>query len=130
MISLILARCGLGLSPRRRGNRIRYLHEQSEQGPIPAKAGEPERGYAISSALRAYPREGGGTSSARKASALRWGLSPRRRGNPLKMEEDELITGPIPAKAGEPCCSPCSYPARGAYPREGGGTDSLLTLVC
>ena len=51
-----------GLSPRRRGNRIRPLRTCLCVGSIPAQAGEPEHGGQLAFPFRVYPRAGGGTS--------------------------------------------------------------------
>ncbi len=56
---------------------------------------------------------------------LIWGLSPRVRGNPAHPPAWTMLTGSIPARAGEPSWySPTSYRKR-VYPRACGGTASL-----
>ena len=92
------------------------------QGPIPAKAGEPDKHQASRHLARAYPREGGGTMHMQRRGIIVTGLSPRRRGNLLPVIHDWLLGGPIPAKAGEPSLKKRLAGFRGAYPREGGGT--------
>ena len=52
--------CG-GLSPRVRGNPADSTHALNAQGSIPACAGEPRRGFPLSTAARVYPRVCGGT---------------------------------------------------------------------
>ena len=51
------------------------------RGSIPAWAGQPSDSAMRVSALTVYPRVGGATYSPRLPLALRWGLSPRGRGN-------------------------------------------------
>ncbi len=50
------------------------------------------------------------------------GLSPRTRGNPEIAAKQLLVTGPIPASAGEPIASAFAIADSRAYPRERGGT--------
>ena len=51
-----------GLSPLARGNLLMAKLTPEQQGPIPARAGEPPVGVDIKAHLRAYPRSRGGTS--------------------------------------------------------------------
>ena len=51
----------LGLSPLARGNQDREGESIAAFGPIPARAGEPERGRRVLTAAGAYPRSRGGT---------------------------------------------------------------------
>ena len=83
--------------------------------PIPACAGEPAPNH------RVYPRVCGGTPPS-----ATMGLSPRVRGNPLKMLLPRLSPrvrgnhGSIPACAGEPppiSIPRCAAPNRGLSPR-------------
>jgi len=70
----------------------------------------------------AYPRERGGTSAMDGGIGRTSGLSPRARGNLLRDDTREPLSGPIPASAGEPGTGArIDAPAR-AYPRERGGT--------
>ena len=101
----------LGLSPRRRGNRLDDLVADQGQGPIPAQAGEPRRA----------------TCPVRD-----WcwgGLSPRRRGNQRRLGVRRVEVGPIPAQAGEPTTSGVGDRAIRAYPRAGGGTVMALRVM-
>ena len=50
-----------GLSPRGRGNLLRFASEYLPQGSIPAWAGEPMYTACWSAAVTVYPRVGGGT---------------------------------------------------------------------
>ena len=111
-----------GLSPRPRGNPVVLRDLGRLRGPIPASAGEPFFGIAMSSPLRAYPRVRGGTASHRGHAQASRGLSPRPRGN-LRASVHHLIRhGPIPASAGEPFPTALSIFALRAYPRVRGGT--------
>ena len=57
----------------------------------------------------AYPRSRGGTDGVVWAEGFAKGLSPLTRGNRGIAEALRLLMGPIPAHAGEPCCS--DYPS-------------------
>ena len=75
-----------------------------------------------STVTRVYPRVGGGTPSGLLQVSPLTGLSPRGRGNPMRLSGMNEEDGSIPAWAGEP-----SGIAKGAghgavYPRVGGGT--------
>jgi len=72
--------------------------------------------------VRAYPRERGGTGVLLEDAMHKAGLSPRARGNHVRMIESCRKHGPIPASAGEPK-NPGTMGYQGrAYPRERGGT--------
>ena len=91
-----------GLSPRERGNRILEGASCDLRGPIPARAGEPQRSPRSGRSSRAYPRASGGTRAASAALPLVPGLSPRERGNLPYCQLEGGGGGPIPARAGEP----------------------------
>ena len=112
-----------GLSPRRRGNHVRARGSEPSQGSIPAQAGEPNSALVTESAIRVYPRAGGGTPRAGLVVDRGQGLSPRRRGNPVVLGASAHLMGSIPAQAGEPTCSTGSRAIARVYPRAGGGTD-------
>ncbi len=95
-----------GLSPRVRGNRASNMRPPSKSGPIPARAGEPRAGSALAPRSRAYPRACGGTGSHIRSRCRYPGLSPRVRGNLPGPHGPWVRNGPIPARAGEPSCSP------------------------
>ena len=115
-----------GLSPRTRGNRGVFRRGLHGQGPIPANAGEPGPMDAGGEGGRAYPRERGGTGGSPESACRQMGLSPRTRGNRDLCEIITAWRGPIPANAGEPTrCAPLAA-ASGAYPRERGGTSSVV----
>ena len=114
-----------GLSPRMRGNHVRYDLRFASKGSIPAHAGEPNDGYLESLKGRVYPRACGGTQRARRNSRVAKGLSPRMRGNQLDGVDPAVHHGSIPAHAGEP-----GYRRQGArpgwvYPRACGGTQGV-----
>ena len=111
-----------GLSPLTRGNLRQPSSDPDNLGPIPAHAGEPPRPNPLSASVGAYPRSRGGTGSEIWASYNPEGLSPLTRGNHKKNGIIPVVSGPIPAHAGEPgrgrnLCHGC-----GAYPRSRGGT--------
>ena len=114
-----------GLSPRGRGNPGHVPVPHGRGGSIPARAGEPPAGSAISSILGVYPRAGGGTGVPSFVLALMMGLSPRGRGNRGAIAGVGRGRRSIPARAGEP---PRTLPPRSrsaVYPRAGGGTRTL-----
>ena len=111
-----------GLSPQARGNQGNKGNSPKGGGPIPAGAGEPpphSRPVAIG---RAYPRRRGGTGPRYRHLGDNRGLSPQARGNRTGWSQIDPGSGPIPAGAGEPSCSPPASAARWAYPRRRGGT--------
>ena len=112
----------LGLSPRVRGNlNGRQCHHKTRR-PIPACAGEPG-GRGNRPALEpAYPRVCGGTLAVDQKRAYHGGLSPRVRGNRLRLRRGQLRRRPIPACAGEPSSQTATAKGKGAYPRVCGGT--------
>ena len=91
---------------------------------IPACTGEPRAVHPVAKAPEVYPRVYGGTvSSATQIGVLR-GLSPRVRGNHLRIPLSDSLSRSIPACTGEPTVS---YGAPGSvqvYPRVYGGTDA------
>ena len=100
--SMATKRKGRGLSPRRRGNLGEEGADMGSAGPIPAQAGEPSPRCSASRRPRAYPRAGGGTGMRPRSQVPATGLSPRRRGNPIDLPGGVVVSGPIPAQAGEP----------------------------
>ena len=73
---------GVGLSPRMRGNPLPRFSSLIGFGSIPAHAGEPPAYSRCGYSPRVYPRACGGTGEQFGRRSLRWGLSPRMRGNP------------------------------------------------
>ena len=119
-----------GLSPRVRGNRQGRGPPRLAVGSIPACAGEPRlvgRHYVVDGV---YPRVCGGTSSQAALVRATRGLSPRVRGNPLRIASRTRALGSIPACAGEPLTSRCTTPIHRVYPRVCGGTSTgSLTAI-
>ncbi len=91
-----------GLSPRVRGNRGGADAARSRLGTIPACAGEPTAASRVGKAARDYPRVCGGTDEPTPQRRIRWGLSPRVRGNRQHGQASGRENGTIPACAGEP----------------------------
>ena len=114
-----------GLSPRVRGNPMRWTASLSLSRSIPACAGEPERKYRQARGRAVYPRVCGGTSAPTVLECDNLGLSPRVRGN----RHQRIRTGgqgrSIPACAGEPIPSGVQQVNPGVYPRVCGGTIAI-----
>ena len=89
---------------------------------IPACAGEPSPMVMSTVARSVYPRVCGGTGPARNGGRLRYGLSPRVRGNPSLDGDPQVVRRSIPACAGEP--RPVRFLPHEfqVYPRVCGGT--------
>ena len=114
-----------GLSPLARGNLAPPSDLDLSQGPIPARAGEPQSPESLCRNTGAYPRSRGGTTPSRFGRRCYRGLSPLARGNRSKNQARTAPKGPIPARAGEP---PTMFGGNGttrAYPRSRGGTRAL-----
>ena len=116
-----------GLSPRVRGNRCFRKCPTLSRRSIPASAGEP--GSPDHSIIHeaVYPRECGGTSSLGVKKTRIVGLSPRVRGNRPVVGWRQETEGSIPASAGEPIQSSMKRCPTRVYPRECGGTLSMVT---
>ena len=111
-----------GLSPRTRGNPRGGSGVAPSLGSIPANAGEP-RGRSWRMRSRGvYPRERGGTPPHRPHPKSPSGLSPRTRGNPQTLRDEQSRGGSIPANAGEPGPRTPRAALCRVYPRERGGT--------
>ena len=115
----------LGLSPRVRGNQPARLRNLSVRGSIPACAGEPRPGSALSSQAAVYPRVCGGTASPSTCTSTTSGLSPRVRGNQGGRGRSLGMLRSIPACAGEPCPDDAPRLSLEVYPRVCGGTNDL-----
>ena len=113
-----------GLSPRVRGNRLRYSARPAPLGSIPARAGEPRRGLAPGSDAEVYPRACGGTDAGDVLTPTPGGLSPRVRGNQMANTFVGERYGSIPARAGEPSRNRSNIALDTVYPRACGGTRS------
>ena len=117
-----LAGVGVGLSPRVRGNPIRFLSSTSTSRSIPACAGEPREQCHPTRIPGVYPRVCGGTPLRALAPLIVPGLSPRVRGNPRIGRRPGRMGGSIPACAGEPRGKRPIRTSRKVYPRVCGGT--------
>ena len=109
--------------PRVRGNRASYRHRHEPSGSIPARAGEPAWHPPSRCLPQVYPRACGGTPTSSAWWRSRPGLSPRVRGNRLRLRAAESIDRSIPARAGNrrkrigDRFSRRSIPARAGEPR-------------
>ncbi len=117
-----LPRLESGLSPRGRGNLYEWRQRTTDPGSIPAWAGEPKAGASGVSHRRVYPRVGGGTGRQWGRQVRQAGLSPRGRGNLIRLPGQLPMLRSIPAWAGEPSSKYADRYARAVYPRVGGGT--------
>ena len=90
-----------GLSPRLRGNVLKYPSVRHVCGSIPALAGERDYHPEFCSTPRVYPRACGGTPFTSIQGNFCRGLSPRLRGNGLAKGWSRPLSGSIPALAGE-----------------------------
>ena len=111
-----------GLSPRVRGNPVLRIFACFAIGSIPACAGEPTQSRGVRSAGSVYPRVCGGTNRNHFLSRDGGGLSPRVRGNLVKVLVWAVNNGSIPACAGEPSMVWVSAVGSAVYPRVCGGT--------
>ena len=91
-----------GLSPLARGNLPQHRQRAAPAGPIPARAGQPERLPHVLEGHGAYPRSRGATGGSKSLSDAASGLSPLARGNPWRGLRLHGPAGPIPARAGQP----------------------------
>ena len=96
-------------------------------GSIPANAGEPDSRQRSTWRGWVYPRERGGTQQQQQGGGYAGGLSPRTRGNPWSTCCWLARGGSIPANAGEPRRTVPSGGNPRVYPRERGGTDSIMS---
>ena len=76
-----LREAGQGLSPRVRGNRDQFSKREWDRRSIPACAGEPRSAQPNILCVWVYPRVCGGTKGTVESDEVRYGLSPRVRGN-------------------------------------------------
>ena len=111
-----------GLSPRVRGNPHPIDRNGNQIGSIPARAGEPGPRRSIRPAPWVYPRACGGTAQGFHDAVAGMGLSPRVRGNLVRVPAWLSSVGSIPARAGEPAVRATDVIADGVYPRACGGT--------
>ena len=105
-----------------RGNPTTGRVYNSQQGSIPACAGEPSYDANATHALMVYPRVCGGTSLVHDKRDNWLGLSPRVRGNRGLCAFPIDGRRSIPACAGEPFQRRFQIRKRRVYPRVCGGT--------
>ena len=117
--------CGIGLSPRVRGNRWWRTLTRRPSRSIPACAGEPRNPAPRAACSRVYPRVCGGTPHLGQGGGMPKGLSPRVRGNRSRRAVGPGRGRSIPACAGEPGHYGAHLPRAEVYPRVCGGTAAL-----
>ena len=105
-----------------RGNLFAILDVLIRVRSIPACAGEPFCPSSDSFHSAVYPRVCGGTWGGCRFAGRGVGLSPRVRGNRVLVDEARLVSGSIPACAGEPVTRPARRNGVRVYPRVCGGT--------
>ena len=113
-----------GLSPRVRGNLAVDRPRIAYQRSIPACAGEPRRPRSACLGMQVYPRVCGGTTLMPAYPIAVKGLSPRVRGNRLRIQLGHRRPRSIPACAGEPQLEAVDDSVVGVYPRVCGGTSN------
>jgi len=111
-----------GLSPLARGNPDVAPAVAGIDGPIPARAGQPQWGDGVVNVIKAYPRSRGATGFCCAMRGSGRGLSPLARGNRKSARESVTCSGPIPARAGQPGLPTVPICHNGAYPRSRGAT--------
>ena len=111
-----------GLSPRVRGNLGEGEGRMAVQRSIPARAGEPAAERSSTTRASVYPRACGGTEPEVTDAGIKYGLSPRVRGNPAPALPTVRLAGSIPARAGEPRGRSTTSRRSEVYPRACGGT--------
>ena len=110
-----------GLSPRGRGKPFQAMLLPTDQGSIPAWAGETPTGGAADYFCTVYPRVGGGNLDGRMPMLDAIGLSPRGRGKQFGKLVKLVFRGSIPAWAGETGREESPARQEEVYPRVGGG---------
>ncbi len=111
-----------GLSPRVRGNQRGRARTPPRPRSIPACAGEPCWSRGLGQLQRVYPRVCGGTCFGFVFALLSSGLSPRVRGNQIRVAHKGKAMRSIPACAGEPPVMQLGTTPQKVYPRVCGGT--------
>ena len=119
----------VGLSPRVRGNLEPIAIATNATGSIPACAGEPVIDPLRQLLRTVYPRVCGGTRRFLVPDIAVQGLSPRVRGNHVKLALTVGTLGSIPACAGEPRRIWDPQSNQSVYPRVCGGTHSGRSIA-
>ena len=91
---------GRGSSPRMRGTPVASFATIAVTGIIPAYAGNTSQCAALRAVLRDHPRVCGEHRSATSLAVRLTGSSPRMRGTPVDGSWHALLSGIIPAYAG------------------------------
>ena len=112
------------LFPRVRGNPLVDPMELTPVRFIPACTGEPRISAQQGRTDWVYPRVYGGTEAGLGVRAGLQGLSPRVRGNHIRIQAAEARLGSIPTCTGEPCIRGSRTGPVQVYPRVYGGTPS------
>ncbi len=114
-----------GLSPRVRGNRKKKVSHLIAERSIPACTGEPGYDAIRVRDSRVYPRVYGGTVGRGAGQQICGGLSPRVRGNHVRVNDPNRLQRSIPACTGEPGTGCRRQGGHWVYPRVYGGTRKM-----
>ena len=113
---------GGGASPRVRGKLSMFFARPVTCGCIPACAGEARSPTGRIRRASVHPRVCGGSRREKSPTTQRSGASPRVRGKPPLPYGLQVLTGCIPACAGEARCMSIPMGAGGVHPRVCGGS--------
>ena len=105
-----------------RGNHRKSRKVRAAIRSIPAHAGKPLLSKVPGPGVVVYPRACGETEGEGKSAAPSAGLSPRMRGNLVRVHLSHFDHGSIPAHAGKPITGPLRIPVPRVYPRACGET--------
>ena len=117
----------VGPSPRVRGKPHASTGQYSDQGSIPARAGETCSRLGKATERRVHPRACGGNDILRRGHIAGQGPSPRVRGKHRSPIERVLSTRSIPARAGETQIPLRSQGRWRVHPRACGGNPCMAT---
>ena len=120
MLSVSIAYCALGLSPRVRGSLNSLANFNPCGRSIPASAGQPLCRCCRLLLSPVYPRECGAALTSPPNRSMPQGLSPRVRGSHIHRARSENRPRSIPASAGQPRQWLCLQTLHAVYPRECG----------
>ena len=119
-------KAGEGPSPRVRGSRGNHRLRRTENGSIPACAGEPDEFGCRGSLWPVHPRVCGGAQVRGGTIIQLPGPSPRVRGSPFPCALETVDLGSIPACAGEPIFRHVRPSFTRVHPRVCGGAGLAL----
>ena len=108
---------GRGSSPRMRGTPVASFATIAVTGIIPAYAGNTSQCAALRAVLRDHPRVCGEHMSATSLAVRLTGSSPRMRGTPVDGSWHALLSGIIPAYAGNTRSECARFHFRRDHPR-------------